>query len=256
MELEIDLELLEGLLLDAADYGCHSSVEEILEIVNTLAPPYASHINSPEKPTAIVMCGPAGAGKSTIRKQIMAEFDMTEETTIVADQDELMMRMANKMKCQRTSGEIMRQVLIPAFAKTRHHIVFDSTCRAIGLTLDAIDTFKQQGYYLVLCEVYTTKSTALARAASRRNRVVPPHIVSQIYDEFEKRASAYLLPEVSGRPVHVDEIRLYNNEREPKLLFRRISEVLDQNNFFFPYAGGSQKRKKMTRRRRRGARQS
>jgi predicted kinase len=254
MDLELNLARLERILRDSAPYGCRSTVEEIQTAVQRLAPPYASHLNSPPSPTAIVMCGPAGSGKSTIRGQVMAEFGMTPETTILADQDDLMMMLKDKMACQRTSGEIMRNVLLPAFAKTRHHIVYDSTCRAISLTQDALDIFKQQGYYVVLCEIYTTKETAKARAATRTNRIVPPHVVNDIYDEFAKRASAYMLPEVSRRPIQLDEIRLYNNEREPKLLFKRVgntSEVIANNNFFFNYRGygGTRKQQKQQKQR-------
>ncbi len=247
----------------AKDDGCIIDRLEIYDILHSIAGPLMKGIVVPVKPVAIIMCGPVGAGKTTIKGNILEELGIKQDDTIFAEPDAILatlkqwMNPATKLKCQKTSGQILYKFLLEYLAATRHHIVYDTTCRAIGNTMDAIEYFARNGYYVVLAEIYVSLSTSQARVRGRYNaateknkRYIDPKEVEYIYREFSKKASAYFEKKIDGKPVRINELRLYNNEGNvPALLYKRVNDKVDMminGKFYYDYKkfiGGSTRRR-------------
>jgi len=234
---------------------CNIGINEIFSIVNAIAPPLVKGLAPPSKPIALVMCGPAGAGKTTIKSQIFGELGITPEQTILAEPDAILAALeqwknpVTKAKCQKTSGQLLYKFLLERLAKTKHHIVYDTICRGIGNTMDAINLFARNGYYVILSEVYVPLDVIQRRVRKRYNnaaetnkRFIEPAEVQRMYEEFSGKASVYFGRTFKGEPVRINELRLYNNEGdEPLLLYKRVGDKVEMGSnmrpFYFNYRG-------------------
>lgn len=245
------------LLQKAKLEGCNIGVNEIFSIVNAIAPPLVKGLKAPAKPIAVIMCGPAGAGKTTIKSQILSDYGIGAEQTILAEPDAILAALEQwknpltKTKCQKTSGQLLYKFLLERLAATKHHIVYDTICRGIGNTMDAINLFAKNGYYVILAEVYLPLEEVQRRVRKRYNnaaeankRFIEPAEVDRMYTEFAAKASVYFGKTFKGEPVRINELRLYNNEgTEPLLLYKRVGDKVEmsplegEQPFYFNYRG-------------------
>jgi predicted ABC-type ATPase len=248
---------------------CKIAPDEIYTIMRAIAGPIVSGSPVPEQPIAFIMCGPSGSGKSTLRNALLDEHNIAVENCILADPDRILSSLRQwsnprtKMDCQKPAGYILTDFLLPKLAASRHHIIYDTTCRAIGNTMTAVDLFARNGYYVILTEIYVKPETSLQRVKQRaanameaNKRPISNSVVREIYDEFAGKASVYYEREFKGKPVLVNELRLYNNEGDiPQLLYKRRREpdgsytvnTVANGDFYFNYKKGGSKTKKVRR---------
>ncbi len=228
------------LQVEATKRECFVSPNEIFNVLERVAKPLVAGRPRPQQPIAIFMCGPAGSGKSTIRQQVIRDHGIEPDNVIIADPDEIIRTFEQwnspgRMKCHYASSYILYDILMPFFAQSGYHIVFDTTCRDVKFTEYHMKALKKANYYISLTEVYISKKTALKRVAEREKqnvRIVPREFVELIYDQFMKAAKAYM------KTKEIDEIRLFNNEGSSAIMVyhRKDKEVLysdKKHKFYF-----------------------
>ncbi len=215
---------------EATKRGCYVAPSEIFNILDRVAPPLVKSAPKPEQPLAIFMCGPAGSGKTTIRGPLLEDLGIDDDNIIKADPDEIIQSFEQwkgpgRMQCHSASSYILYDILMPIFAASGYHVVFDTTCRDVGFAEKFMRLLKKHGYYIIMSSVYVSKKTALKRTEERgriSGRVVPRQFVELIYDQFMKAAKQYM------KTKEIDEIRLFNNEGSSAIMIfhRKDGEVL------------------------------
>lgn len=244
LDLASNTKYLKILQSEATKRGCNIMPSEIFNVLDHVAQPLVKAAPKPEKPLAIFMCGPAGSGKTTVRGSLLEDLRIDINNIIIADPDEIIKAFEQwnspgRMKCHYAASFILYDILMPIFATSGYHLVFDTTCRNVKFTSEFIKLLKKNGYYIIMNEVYVSKKTALKRTDERgqiTERVVPREFVEMIYDEFMKAAKAYMTMK------EIDEIRLFNNEGSSATLVyhRKNGQVLIKDNrhkFYFSFKG-------------------
>lgn len=236
--------------------GQEITYNEIMLAHKAMGAPLITGKPVPSKPMAFVICGPTASGKSTIRAQLLKEKGITSQNVITIDPDlvletqpqyKTIQKMANySARRPYFSTYILIDVFLDKYIESRHHIIFDTTCRNAKFTNTTIEKMKAQGYTIVFVEMYVSKGTSLARAQARGSapggRKVAPVDVEKIYAEFSASAEAYL-----ANP-NLDEIYLFNNEKasangtvKPTLLLHqekgKPAECRAKGDFYFDLTG-------------------
>lgn len=239
-----------------------------------------SNINSNINPFLLILCGPPGCGKSTVKKQLLNEIGIVNYIDIDPDEirtnlmsqgfgvtfsdDKIMSGVTNAFN-ERMSSEAKRQGL---------NIVFDTTGQNYSAVKDLINSSKTFNYYACFSVIWASKETCVLRVENRNillqntnsGRIqLPIEIVNSIYDGFIRpkgTASMFLL----DYPISANEIRLYSNNSEgvqPDLLYQKIENSVvsarDFNGFYNMnihsmepyitkrYSGGKNKKSKLLR---------
>ena len=187
-------------------------------------------------PTLIVLCGPPGCGKSTIKEGLIKKEGVTDYINI--DPDEIRsILMANGV---RFSDDKTMAGITNAFNKRmsdraqemRLNIVFDTTGQNFRAVSDLFRQSKSTGYKTTFAVIWASKETCLRRVDSRNKYLLasgsgrielPIDVARGIYDGFlqEKGTASNLLIDY---PVSADNVLLYNNDTdgaEPVLLFSK-----------------------------------
>jgi predicted kinase len=191
--------------------------------------------SSSERPSLIVLCGPPGCGKSTIKAQLLAKEGVTDYINIDPDEirtilmtngvrfsdDKTMAGITNAFN-KRMSDEAQRR---------RFNIVFDTTGQNFRAVSDLLRESKSVGYKTTFAVIWASLETCLRRVKSRNEyllasgsgRIQMPIAIAQgIYDGFLRgTASMYLIQ----YPVSADNVLLYNNDTDgadPVLLYSKV----------------------------------
>lgn len=200
----------------------------------------SSASSASERPTLIVLCGPPGVGKSTIKEKLLAKEGVTNYINI--DPDEIRsILMANGV---RFSDDKTMAGITNAFNKRMSdqaqkeglNIVFDTTGQNRIAVRGIIKSSKELKYKTTFAVIWASKETCLRRvesrnASSRDRLVLPIDIAEGIYNGFLEKgtASDYL-----KYPVGADNVLLYNNNTdgaEPVLLFSREGRTVTSSDF-------------------------
>jgi len=196
-------------------------------------------------PKVLILCGPPGSGKSTIKTQLLQSKGITDYVNIDPDEirsilmregltfpdDKKMSGITNAFN-KRMSDEARNQ---------RLNIVFDTTGQNSTAIFALIKNLRESGYKTHFVIVYASLETCLARVARRNDQLtetgsdriqLPLDIASGIYNGFMKGiASTFLL----DFPPRLDEILLYDNNAdggEPTLLYQKVEkDVVFSSNF-------------------------
>ncbi len=199
------------------------------------------------EPSVLILCGPPGSGKSTIKTQMLVSKNISDYVNIDPDEiRSILMGQGLTFPDDKTMSGITN-----AFNKRinneaqnrRFNIVFDTTGQNFRAVFDLIRNSRERGYKIYFVIVYASLETCLARVNSRNARLaetasdripLPIEIAKSIYKGFlqdKGTASLFLLE----YPVRVDEILLYDNSTdgvEPKLLYQKVqNEVIVSSNF-------------------------
>lgn len=195
-----------------------------------------------ENPSVLILCGPPGCGKSTVKTNLLQEFGIESYINIDPDEirsilmsqgvtfpdDKVMAGITNNFN-KRMSDFSLQQ---------GYNIIFDTTGQNFRAVSDLIYQSKQHGYKSLFSIIYASLETCQRRVqirneylkSSQSGRIeLPLDIAAKIYDGFMQpkgTASMFLL----DYPVRADAIMLYNNDRdgqEPQLLFKKVGENVE-----------------------------
>ena len=219
---------------------------------------------SETKPTLLILCGPPGSGKSTIKSVILADRGIN---AFVVDPDEIRTKLLQGVKkdiryedLSKIVNELAETIMNKAI-EAKINIVFDTTGRNFGAIPNLLkNSVVKNKYHTIFSVVWASREACLARVDQRNAKLksaretdanvrieLPSEEAGKIYDDFVKSkngiASNLLLgykPAKSERrnaPISVDEILLYDNDSDTKLLFHKIGKdviipVIGKNGFY------------------------
>jgi predicted ABC-type ATPase len=156
----------------------------------------------------ILICGPSGVGKSSNLSKI---FDKVGEAEIL-DPD----KRPEKEHTERSS-KTLEQVY--EFIEDKKDFAYIATCGGITIIKNILKKMKDQGYRTIMVIVYTSIETAIERI-SKREQETPEEVILDLHQFFTKKAEYYM------KAPNVDEILLYNNETEFKLLLDKKDQKI------------------------------
>jgi predicted kinase len=204
-------------------------------------------ISQSAEPKVLILCGPPGSGKSTIKRMLLSQNSIADYINIDPDvireilmskgvtfpDDKTMTGITNAFN-KRISNESQKQKL---------NIVFDTTGQNFKAISDLIRNSRGVGYKTYFTIVWASLETCLRRVEERNQQLrelptgrieLPIPVAESIYNGFMQQkgtASMFLL----DYPVKPTEILLYNNNNdgsEPELLFHKIgNDVVHSINF-------------------------
>ena len=233
----MDKELLKQLKTPGIPFGEIEYDELIFDTLRKSASPS-------ERPTLIVLCGPPGCGKSTIKEGLIRKEGVTDYINIDPDEIRTIL-MANGVTF---SDDKTMAGITNAFNKRmsdraqseKLNIVFDTTGQNFQAVSGLIRSSKDLGYKTTFAVIWASLETCKRRVDSRNKYLItsgsgriqmPPEIVTSIYDKFLNGTASMLLIDY---PVRADNVLLYNNDTdgaEPVLLFSKEGMRVTSSDF-------------------------
>ena len=201
----------------------------------------SSASSASERPTLIVLCGPPGCGKSTIKEKLLAKEGVTDYIDI--DPDEIrtiLMKNGVRFSDDKTMAGItnaFNKRMSDQAQKEGLNIVFDTTGQNRIAVRGIIKSSKQIRYKTTFAVIWASKETCLRRverrnASSRDRLVLPIEIAEGIYDGFLEKGT---VSDYFKYPVGADNVFLYNNNTdgaEPVLLFSKEGRTVTSSTDF------------------------
>jgi hypothetical protein len=233
----MDKELLKQLKTPGIPFGTIEYDQIIFDTLRKSASPS-------ERPTLIVLCGPPGCGKSTIKEGLIRKEGVTDYINIDPDEIRTIL-MANGVTF---SDDKTMAGITNAFNKRmsdraqseKLNIVFDTTGQNFQAVSGLIRSSKDLGYKTTFAVIWASLETCKRRVDSRNKYLItsgsgriqmPPEIVTSIYDKFLNGTASMLLIDY---PVRADNVLLYNNDTdgaEPVLLFSKEGMRVTSSDF-------------------------
>ena len=197
---------------------------------------------SSSEPSLLILCGPPGCGKSTIKSNLLREFGIDNYVNI--DPDEIrtvLMSQGVAFPDDKIMAGITNNFNKRIFDFSlgeRYNILFDTTGQNFRAISDLLYQSRQRGYKTYFVVIYASLETCQRRVQMRNEKLItegsgriqlPLEIAAQIYSGFVQpkgTASMFLI----DYPVRADQILLYNNNidgAEPELLYRKIGEKVE-----------------------------
>ena len=188
---------------------------------------------SASEPKLIVLCGPPGCGKSTIKQSLIEKEGITDYIDIDPDViRSILMSNGFTFSDDVTMGGItnaFNKRMSDQAQKERLSIVFDTTGQNYRAVSSLLRESKTVGYKTTFAVIWASKETCLRRVESRNasssGRIsLPIDIAEKIYNGFEKGTAAMYLIDY---PVRPNEMLLYNNNTdggEPVLLLNKVED--------------------------------
>lgn len=175
-------------------------------------------------PTAYLLGGQSGAGKSTIHKILLSQ----NPNIIVIDGDRYRAYHPNFAEIQEKYGEsaanytqkfvnFIINSLMKKFSSEHYNLIVEGTCRTAEVPLNTCRFLKNKGYSVNLAIMCTDKETSWQSTIDRYNEMkshgVPPRAVPR--DKFEETVKA--IPaniSVLYKSGEFDNILLFNRKTE------------------------------------------
>jgi predicted kinase len=238
------------------------------------------NVGPSSEPKVLILCGPPGCGKSTVKTNLLTQFSIDNYINIDPDEirtilmangvtfpaDKTTMAGITNAFNKRISDEAQKQHL---------NIVFDTTGQNFRAVSDLLYTSRQLGYKSYFSIIWASLETCRRRIEGRNQYLresssgrieLPLEVAEGIYNGFVQpkgTASMFLL----DYPVRANEVFLYNNNTdgtEPQLLYHKVGDSVEfSTNFpgFYnmnlsdsdPYiskSSGGGKRRRRTKKRR------
>jgi predicted kinase len=199
--------------------------------------------SSSSEPKVLILCGPPGCGKSTVKTNLLSEFSINDYINIDPDEIRTIL-MANGVTFpadkttmpgitnafnKRMSDEAQKQHL---------NIVFDTTGQNFRAVSDLLYTSSQLGYKSYFSIIWASLETCRRRIEGRNQYLresssgriqLPIEVAEGIYNGFVQpkgTASMFLL----DYPVRANEVFLYSNNAdgaEPQLLYHKVGDNVE-----------------------------
>ena len=203
----------------------------------------SSSVSPSSEPKVLILCGPPGCGKSTVKTNLLAEFRIDNYINIDPDEirtilmangvtfpaDKTTMAGITNAFNKRMSDEAQKQHL---------NIVFDTTGQNFRAVSDLLYTSRQLGYKSYFSIIWASLETCRRRIEGRNQYLresssgrieLPLEVAEGIYNGFVQpkgTASMFLL----DYPVKANEVFLYNNNTdgtEPQLLYHKVGDNVE-----------------------------
>jgi predicted kinase len=203
----------------------------------------SSSTSSSSEPKVLILCGPPGCGKSTVKTNLLAEFKIDNYINIDPDEIRTVL-MANGVRFpddkttmpgitnafnKRMSDEAQKQHL---------NIVFDTTGQNFRAVSDLLYTSRQLGYKSYFSIIWASLETCRRRIEGRNQYLresssgriqLPLEVAEGIYNGFvQPKGTASML--LLDYPVRANEVFLYNNNvdgAEPQLLYHKVGDNVE-----------------------------
>lgn len=194
-------------------------------------------------PKVLVLCGPPGCGKSTVKSNLLTQFSIDNYINI--DPDEIrtiLMENGVRFPDDKTTMPGITNAFNKRMsdeAQSQHlNIVFDTTGQNFRALSDLLYTSRQQGYKTYFTIIWASLETCRRRVEGRNQYLretssgriqLPIEVAEGIYNGFVQSkgtASMFLL----DYPVRANEVFLYSNNvdgEEPKLLYHKVGENVE-----------------------------
>ena len=208
----------------------------------------SSSVSPSSEPKVLILCGPPGCGKSTVKTNLLAEFRIDNYINIDPDEirtilmangvtfpaDKTTMAGITNAFNKRMSDEAQKQHL---------NIVFDTTGQNFRAVSDLLYTSRQLGYKSYFSIIWASLETCRRRIEGRNQYLresssgrieLPLEVAEGIYNGFVQpkgTASMFLL----DYPVRANEVFLYNNNvdgTEPQLLYHKVGDHVEFSSNF------------------------
>jgi predicted kinase len=203
--------------------------------------------SSAAEPKVLILCGPPGCGKSTVKTNLLSQFSISDYINIDPDEIRTIL-MANGVTFpadkttmpgitnafnKRMSDEAQKQHL---------NIVFDTTGQNFKAVSDLLNTSRVQGYKSYFTIIWASLETCRRRIEGRNQYLretssgriqLPIEVAEGIYNGFKpsdgntKGTASMLLLDY---PVRANEVFLYTNNvdgGEPQLLYHKVGENVE-----------------------------
>ena len=190
--------------------------------------------HSPQQPTAIVMVGGPGSGKSSSQKKTIELIGTEYRDYVIVDPDRVLTALFESDNTCYARVQPVLEALINAAIEKRKHIVLDTTGRDFQRSCQFAERFLKAGYKIVVCITQINPDIALARAVQRQaaegrgvdeaylraayaaiERIVPQYVESRLFNEvfvfnnsghapvcelsFDRAAACRLSPSLCGQ---------------------------------------------------------
>ena len=204
-------------------------------------------ISQSAEPKVLILCGPPGCGKSTIKRMLLSQNGITDYINIDPDViREILMSQGVTFPDEKTMTGItnaFNKRIGDEAQKQRFNIVFDTTGQNFKAISELIRNSRSIGYKTYFTIIWASLETCLRRVEGRNQQLresssgrieLPIPVAESIYNGFMQQkgiASMFLL----DYPIKPTEILLYNNNvdgSEPELLFHKQGNVVVHSSNF------------------------
>lgn len=196
-----------------------------------------SIIEKQGQPISLILTGAPGTGKSTIKNELLTSLGISSYVDIDPDEirrilEENGVIFSEKFMSQVTN--IFNKRIVYYCLEQKYHIVFDTTGRNYSANKDLIDKSREYGYNSYFVMVYASRETVMKRIDERNKKlqmtqsgrkILNLDVASKLYDDFMRPNGTAAMYLVKYR-VYPTNIVLYENENEPRLLYKSKYDVL------------------------------
>jgi len=194
-------------------------------------------------PKVLILCGPPGCGKSTVKTNLLAQFSINDYINIDPDEIRTILMAngvtfpADKTTMPGITNAFNKRISDEA-QKQHLNIVFDTTGQNFRAVSDLLYTSKQLGYKSYFSIIWASLETCRRRIEGRNQYLresssgriqLPIEVAEGIYNGFVQpkgTASMFLL----DYPVRANEVFLYSNNAdgaEPQLLYHKVGDNVE-----------------------------
>jgi predicted ABC-type ATPase len=159
-----------------------------------------------------LICGPSGVGKSTNIEDMLKNAGINKKLKII-DPDKIQAENHNEQS-RLAFTELYNSI------RLGNSFIYVGTCGGTREISEILHSMKKKKYRTIVAISYTTLGTALSRIEKRIEQPVPEEVIKDLHQFFKRKAEKYMEMD------NLDEIYLYNNEKDFNLLLSKKNNVV------------------------------